>query len=118
MIFLIVVLLEGASMGALMIFHLVNFKKSRLLSDVQPDFWNDSVVKEELHFFSTEEICSHNLADESSSMNIQDLEESEDGEKQDCTNDIMYGGRTTANTVSQEHSGLVFSVSDLAKTTL
>ena len=105
-------------MGALMVFHLVNFKKSALLSDVQPDFMNDSVVKEELHFFSTEEICSHNLADESSSMCIQDLEESEEGEKQDCTNDITDRGPMSANSISQEYSELVFCVRDLAQTML
>ena len=105
-------------MGALMVFHLVNFKKSALLSDVQPDFWNDSVVTEALHFFSTEEICSHNLADESSSMCIQDLEESEDGEKQDCTNDVTDTGPMSAKTMSQEYSELTFCVRDLAQTML
>ena len=70
-------LFEGASLGALMIFHLVNFREGRLLSDPESRQTCISIAKEELHYFTNAEIEAHNLADESS-YSIQDLTVSSD----------------------------------------
>ena len=65
-------LFEAASLGALMIFHLVNFQQGRLLSDPESRQTCISIAKEELHYFTDAEVEAHNLADESS-YSIQDL---------------------------------------------
>ena len=68
---------EAASLGALMIFHLVNFREGRMLSDPESRQTCVSIAKDELHYFTDAEVEAHNLADESS-YSIQDLTVSSD----------------------------------------
>ena len=67
MLFMMAYILEGLSMGVVMILHFVNFKKEEKLVFKVLDETKDSLVQsEDLHFFSNKEIASHDLGDESS----------------------------------------------------
>ena len=62
-------LLEGVSMGVLMVFHLLNFKSGSLLRSRDEDEEEvpfASIKLGEYHFFTNEEVDAHSLADRSS----------------------------------------------------
>ena len=62
MSFLVVWLLEGASLGILMAFHFVNFKSGTLLSDSSCDPTFVLIKQEEFYRFTTEEVESGSIA--------------------------------------------------------
>ena len=54
-------LIEGASMGVLMGFHYANFKHGSLLSANNTEQLQASIKLGEFHYFTDEEINTHNL---------------------------------------------------------
>ena len=65
MIWLTVYLLEGASMGVLMVFHFLNFKSGTLLPQTDDSLDFITVRWDECHVFSTSEIENNSLRDRS-----------------------------------------------------
>ena len=64
-----VFLLEGSSMGVLMLFHCINFKHGSLLASKrrkERDVSYIAIMPGEYHFFSDESVDAHSLADKSS----------------------------------------------------
>ena len=62
-------------MGALMLFHMINFKQGTLLLNPDSEPLYASIKLEEFHYFSTEEVNAHSLADESSYIKEEEMEE-------------------------------------------
>ena len=68
-------LLEGASMGVLMYFHMTNFRQGGLFSTSQEDeLAYISIMPNEYHRFDTESVDNHSLADPSSKAEEMDSE--------------------------------------------
>ena len=65
MTWLTVYLLEGASMGVLMVFHFLNFKSGTLLPQTDESLEYITVRWDECHVFSTTEIENNSLRDRS-----------------------------------------------------
>ena len=64
----LIFLFEGLSMGVLMMFHCINFKRGSLLASKKQEgeVACITIMPGEYHFFSDESIEAHNLADKSS----------------------------------------------------
>ena len=70
MILVIILLIEGLSMGVLMAFHYVNFKNGSLLKeDEQEGSTYASIMPNEYHRFDTDEVDAHSM-DENSSYEV------------------------------------------------
>ena len=65
MIYIVVFMFEGVSMGVLMVFHWVNFKHGSLFSSHKEGEYA-SIMPGEYHFFTDSEVDAHSLADRSS----------------------------------------------------
>ena len=68
-----VVLIEGFSMGVLMVFHMLNFKGGTLMAETRiSSSIGESIVLEPLHFFSNEEIDADSSYTDESSDEVQE----------------------------------------------